>query len=585
MGRYNSQTEDLAKLFCQANLELSNPWHFGMEHTLSEHTTMKPFSQIEGFLNQARKLLETGADPTVCVNTFQYEGRKFHQIWDGDSDPEADFFEGYISCFRSSAHLEQCYSVMRTPLVDAVYTKDMTTVELLIQYGTKIRSFNHWLRNPYMPAVATNNHILLDMLLQATECSATTITYWMKECMTRALEIAARPGSDFKVVLALMKKGAENPLSFLPEYVSDVIIDHAIQHDIALPQIQKEKPEILAAAFLDHVDLCRLIVQKGADVKACDTEGFSALHVAVGNKTVDVCAYLIRSGADVFARDSHNMTPLLEATYYGHTDAIRLLLAHGSSPDTIIRVNSEPSHQDNRDQTCSRLQGHWRKGRDVAAEWFEVQQWSAVHIAAFRGLTSILQMLVEQGADLTVKDDLGCTALDIAINHSNSTTAFWLLAQGCPFQAKTEAASRLLVQAMEECNSTVVRKLLEHGVYFPDGDESREGFFGDLNWNMNVMPRATNNWASLLSSSEPFAPKGITSSICGSCSLALKVAKIDLSTTNSEPDCHLCRLIHDCASIAYTNTMVIKYINDTGVPDRELLMETGDNRFLHSTLR
>ena len=61
-----------------------------------------------------------------------------------------------------------------------------------------------------------------------------------------------------------------------------------------------------------HVDVAKMLIHKGADVKAVSNLQFTALHIAALNGHVDVAKVLIRNGADVsfvheFERDYENL--------------------------------------------------------------------------------------------------------------------------------------------------------------------------------------------------------------------------------------------------------------------------------------
>ena len=430
-NRHSLVTEQLAKLFCHANISLSDSWRYTSPDALYDHSGIIPFSQINGFLNQARQLLDAGADPNVCVNIFEVDGKILHKLIQSGVYPDVEFsrgyFEGYTTCFLSSAQMLACCRLVRTPLVDAAYARDITTVQLLVEFGACVQVEYDRIRNPFMPAIAANDKPLLSALQQVSSTIEKRISLWLTECMPKALQDAAQPHSDFGVVMLMMARGADDPFKCLQGHVPRRIIDLAVEHGIALPAIRKEQPEILTSVFLDHMGLCILVLHAGVSVEARDPEGLSALHVAVGNRNIDVCRFLLDSGANIHARDSHGMTPLLEGVYYGHEEAVRLLLAKGGRPTDIADQYEIPCPKGNPEWECNRLKGIWRRSRDSAARQFQTLRWSALHIAAYRDLVTILYILLENGADIAHQDEDGRTALDIAAKNSNTAAAFWLL--------------------------------------------------------------------------------------------------------------------------------------------------------------
>ena len=81
-----------------------------------------------------------------------------------------------------------------------------------------------------------------------------------------------------------------------------------------------------------------LLVERGADVRALNNDGASALTLLCGNNDVPAAAVgsLLKAGLDVNNRTSSGRTPLLQlATGFGNGDAIHALLAAGARLDAV----------------------------------------------------------------------------------------------------------------------------------------------------------------------------------------------------------------------------------------------------------
>lgn len=74
------------------------------------------------------------------------------------------------------------------------------------------------------------------------------------------------------------------------------------------------KAPLYYASRSGDLEMVELLMQKGADVKFCDSKGLSSLHVAVQKGHKDICAFLIQNGADMecMTKTSRN-TPLHHA--------------------------------------------------------------------------------------------------------------------------------------------------------------------------------------------------------------------------------------------------------------------------------
>ena len=73
-----------------------------------------------------------------------------------------------------------------------------------------------------------------------------------------------------------------------------------------------------------------LMVRHGADVKARDGWGLTALHYAARNGRVDIVEFLVRAGANVNAQDDVGFTSLHEAAENDAVGVAHALLAAGA---------------------------------------------------------------------------------------------------------------------------------------------------------------------------------------------------------------------------------------------------------------
>lgn len=88
------------------------------------------------------------------------------------------------------------------------------------------------------------------------------------------------------------------------------------------------------AAFFDQTDIALLLLDKEADpnLAATNPTKVNALHSAVAKENVELCKILLEKGANVNARQMQNVTALHSAVHRGNLELTKLLVEHGADP-------------------------------------------------------------------------------------------------------------------------------------------------------------------------------------------------------------------------------------------------------------
>ncbi len=246
-------------------------------------------------------------------------------------------------------------------------------------------------------------------------------------------------GSDVRA----RSKGGFTPLLFAAQQgdVSSARLLLAAGADVNEATSDRMSPLLIAAASGQEA-VAVLLLGAGADPNAADPRGFTALdYAASGQHMVEVVKSLLGRGVDPNRRLSQNRrsggeaalsmigaTPLLLAAEAGNHDVVRLLAANGADPSLATKAGTTPLmvaaglglFEDLR----SDLVEDWKTGHLATAKTLVnlgvdinavgENGWTALHGAAYTGLDGLVQILVDRGASMDVKDAFGQTPLSIA---------------------------------------------------------------------------------------------------------------------------------------------------------------------------
>ena len=83
---------------------------------------------------------------------------------------------------------------------------------------------------------------------------------------------------------------------------------------------------LINAARNGHLDICRLLIDKGAQVNAIDSGGCTPLHLAAWKGHIEILRPLCDRGADIEARNQDGSRPLHYAVKYGHFPIMKELI-------------------------------------------------------------------------------------------------------------------------------------------------------------------------------------------------------------------------------------------------------------------
>lgn len=139
-----------------------------------------------------------------------------------------------------------------------------------------------------------------------------------------------------------------------------------------------------------HLSMVVLLLNNGADASIFDGEGCNCLHLAAQFGHTAIVAFLISKGEEINATDVNGMTALMWSAYRISTnDPTRLLITLGASLNLV-----DSKHKN-----------------------------TALHWAVYSRNSNAVSLILKAGADITIANGAGDTALEMA----NKLQISWLM--------------------------------------------------------------------------------------------------------------------------------------------------------------
>ena len=206
-----------------------------------------------------------------------------------------------------------------------------------------------------------------------------------------------------------------------------------------------------------------------ADVNARDKLGDTALYKAAEHGDVETVRVLLQRGADANARDDFGLTPLTAAAQLGALDVIEALLnaganvhsrtSHGSTPVSFAVLGNKLEEVSDKLAAVKLLIEH---GADFQSGGDRGETPLMTAARSDQDLI-VLQYLLQKGATLETKDDVGDAALGYAAKSMQVKSLQTLLDHGAKIDTRNNAGATPLMLAAATGYPDTVKLLLVRG--------------------------------------------------------------------------------------------------------------------------
>ncbi|XP_069760472.1 protein phosphatase 1 regulatory subunit 12A isoform X2 [Narcine bancroftii] len=188
--------------------------------------------------------------------------------------------------------------------------------------------------------------------------------------------------------------------------------------------------------------MVKFLVEHSANINQPDNEGWIPLHAAASCGYADIAIYLIGRGANVAAVNSEGETPLDIA----EEEAMEELLQEEISRQG---VDIEAARKEE-ERIMLRDARQWLNSGEINDTRHPKSGGTALHVAAAKGYSEVLKLLIQAGYDVNIKDYDGWTPLHAAAHWGKAETCRILVENFCDMETMNKVGQTAFDVADED---------------------------------------------------------------------------------------------------------------------------------------
>ncbi|XP_053163606.1 poly [ADP-ribose] polymerase tankyrase-2 isoform X4 [Hemicordylus capensis] len=369
------------------------------------------------------------------------------------------------------------------PLHNACSYGHYEVTELLVKHGACVNAMDLWQFTPLHEA-ASKNRVEVCSLLLSYGADPTLLNCHNKSTIDLAPtpQLKERLAYEFRGH-SLLQAARESDVARVKKHLSLEIVNfkHPQTHETALHCAA-------ASTYPKRKQVCELLLRKGANVNEKAKDFLTPLHVASEKGHNDVLEIAVKHEAKVNALDSLGQTSLHRAAHCGHLQTCRLLLSSGCDP-TIVSLQGFTASQMGNESVQQLLQegvplGNSEADRQlleaakagdvdtirklctvqsVNCRDIEGRQSTPLHFAAGYNRVSVVEYLLQHGADVHAKDKGGLVPLHNACSYGHYEVAELLVKHGAVVNVADLWKFTPLHEAAAKGKYEICKLLLQHG--------------------------------------------------------------------------------------------------------------------------
>ncbi|RKK66726.1 hypothetical protein BFJ69_g15146 [Fusarium oxysporum] len=258
---------------------------------------------------------------------------------------------------------------------------------------------------------------------------------------------AASNKKNGKEVLALLLDRRGNQITITERLVEAIAINKKNGNEVIALLVDRRGDKttitedgLMAAVGKGHVEVVKLLLDKGADVNIPDKDGWTPVFSASWNGYVEVVKLLLDKGADVNIPDKNGWTPVSAASANGHVEVVKLLLDKGADVNIPDKNGWTPVSAASANRHVEVVKLLLDKGADVNIPTKDGR--TPVSAASANGHAEVVKLLLDKGADVNIPTKDGRTPVYAASANGHVEVVKILLGILCVDANKPDCLGR-----------------------------------------------------------------------------------------------------------------------------------------------
>ncbi|KAL3459648.1 ankyrin repeat-containing domain protein [Aspergillus heterothallicus] len=339
---------------------------------------------------------DNGSDTDSASEIGSYNDSDFDSDFDDDTEDcevrieETEMHRRNLRDLETLKKMDLHQVPVRGPLSWAAKNGHTRVVRFLLENGADIESVDSWGNRPLFCAIRSQSHQTVRMLLEhgaditsVNGKNESPLLYAARTAFPHIVQLLIQSGADINATHPLSGDTPLDVCIYYRDSASAEILLHEgatvrARHDLVYNPFH-------AVISADDQELAELLLAHGADIDTRNAFDETILMKAADYGSRHMVLLLLDKGANIEACNLQG-TPLLYAARSGHTAVVQLLLERGAKFGPLEACKSGAKSK----PSCSKL-------------WSNFSGWSALMVACYHGQASTVKLLIDFGADVELE--------------------------------------------------------------------------------------------------------------------------------------------------------------------------------------